>query len=328
MANNSKYTHAKLKELQALNLDAKVTLTKARIKQWMAHWNGKAYVSFSGGKDSTVLLHIARSIFPDIPAAFIDTGLEYPLIREFVKTVDNVDWLHPIKWDKWSQTWQRTSFKEVISTYGYPVINKEQSQFIYDVRHTTSDKVRDMRLNGNEFGRGKIADSYKYLIDAPFEISAKCCDILKKTPAHHYAKETGRQPIIGTMAVESQLRETSWRQHGCNIYDGKHPVSRPMSFWTEQDVLEYLYKTDIPFASVYGEIIRDKWDWYHTTGLKRTGCMFCLYGIQYESQPNRLQKMKKSDPDLWQYCMKPFEDGGCGLQAVCDYMNIPTGKDD
>lgn len=325
---NSKYTRDKLKELQALNLESKVLLTKARIKEWMAHYDGKAYVAFSGGKDSTVLLHIARSIFPDIPAVFTDTGLEYPEIREFVKTIDNVEWLYPIKWDKWSQTWQRTSFKEVISTYGYPVISKEQAGYIYDYRHSASEKVRHERLNGNAWGRGKIAEGYKYLIDAPFEISPKCCDVLKKAPAHHYSKITGRMPIIGTLAVESQLRETSWRQHGCNIYDGRHPVSRPLSFWTEQDILEYLYKTDIPFASVYGDVVyREDIDWYYTTGLKRTGCMWCLFGIQFESQPNRLQKMKKTHPKLWQYATKPVAEGGCGLQAVCDFLDIPTGMD-
>lgn len=326
MAQNE-HSREQLKELQALNLESKVILTKARIKEYMAHFDGMAYVSFSGGKDSTVLLHIARELYPDLPAVFCDTGLEYPEIREFVKTFDNVEWVHPIKWDKWSQTWQRTSFKDVITTYGYPVISKAQAQFIYDYRHTNSERVKEQRLNGNAYGRGKIADCNKFLIDAPFEISSKCCDVLKKAPARHYEKLTGRHPIVATMAVESMLRQSSWLQHGCNIYDGKHPTSRPMSFWTEQDVLEYIYKTGIFCAPPYGDIVLDKYGWYSTTGLNRTGCVFCCFGLQFEGKPNRFQKLKKSHPDLWEYCMKPLESGGCGLQTVCDFMNIPTGKD-
>ena len=58
------------------------------------------YISFSGGKDSTVLLDIARQVYPDIKAVYVDTGLEYPEVRNFVKSVNNVEWLHPVKWDK------------------------------------------------------------------------------------------------------------------------------------------------------------------------------------------------------------------------------------
>lgn len=67
------------------------------------------YVSFSGGKDSTVLLDLVRSEYPNVKAVFVDTGLEYPEIRSFVKTFDNVEILKPKK-----------NFKQVIQEYGYP----------------------------------------------------------------------------------------------------------------------------------------------------------------------------------------------------------------
>ena len=84
-----------LKMLQALPLDAKVLKTKQRIREWYRTFDGKVYVSFSGGKDSTVLLHIVRELYPEVEAVFVDTGLEYPEIREFVKSVDNVTWVRP-----------------------------------------------------------------------------------------------------------------------------------------------------------------------------------------------------------------------------------------
>lgn len=117
------HTRERLKELQALPLERKVGFTAARIAEWYDHYNGKVYVSFSGGKDSTVLLHIARILYPDIKAVFVDTGLEYPEIKEFVKTFDNVDIIRP-----------KLTFKEVIDKHGYPVISKEVSKIVKEAR--------------------------------------------------------------------------------------------------------------------------------------------------------------------------------------------------
>ena len=108
---------ARLRELQALPLDRKILITQTRIIEWYTRHKGQVYVSFSGGKDSTVLLTIARRCFPDIEAVFVDTGLEYPEIRQYVKTFDNVTICRPA-----------LRFDEVISKYGYPVISKEVSK--------------------------------------------------------------------------------------------------------------------------------------------------------------------------------------------------------
>lgn len=75
-------TYEIMKQRQALPLDSKVVFTEQRIRTWYSHWHGDVYVSFSGGKDSTVLVDIAKRMFPDIPAVFCDTGLEYPEVRE------------------------------------------------------------------------------------------------------------------------------------------------------------------------------------------------------------------------------------------------------
>ncbi len=86
-----------LQQMQSVPLGIKIRMTQRRIRDWYDHWGGDVYISFSGGKDSTVLLHIARELYPDIPAVFVDTGLEYPEIREFVKSFDNVKILYPEK---------------------------------------------------------------------------------------------------------------------------------------------------------------------------------------------------------------------------------------
>ena len=89
------HTKGDLQQMQSLPLSVKILMTKRRIREWYDYWDGQVYVSFSGGKDSTVLLHIAREVYPDIEAVFVNTGLEYPEIQSFVKTFDNVTILRP-----------------------------------------------------------------------------------------------------------------------------------------------------------------------------------------------------------------------------------------
>jgi len=71
-----------LRQMQSLPLEAKIIKSQMRIREWYEHWSGDVYVAFSGGKDSTVLLHLTRQLYPDVPAVFCDTGLEFPEIKE------------------------------------------------------------------------------------------------------------------------------------------------------------------------------------------------------------------------------------------------------
>ena len=277
------HTLSDLKMRQKLPLDAKVRMSQQRIKEFVDAFGADGvYVSFSGGKDSTVLLHLVRELYPDVPAVFVDTGLEYPEIRNFVKTFDNVTWLKP-----------KMNFKKVIETFGYPVISKDVSQCVYDVRRQaelhkcekrkTKLWYRSFSPNSDyakkypDFSRAK----FDYLNDAPFLISHKCCDVMKKVPAKTYEKKSGRHPFLGNMAVESSLRTTQWLKYGCNVFDVVRPASKPMSFWTDQDVLQYILRNNLPLCSVYGDIVEARSQLYlfdepdkclKTTGCYRTGC--------------------------------------------------------
>jgi 3'-phosphoadenosine 5'-phosphosulfate sulfotransferase (PAPS reductase)/FAD synthetase len=144
---------------------------------------------------------------------------------------------------------------------------------------------------------------------------------MKKNPLKKYQKETGRKPFIGTMAGESQNRYKTWLKNGCNAFDSPTPTSRPLSFWTESDILQYIVENDLPYASVYGEIIKGE-NGYFTTGCDRTGCMFCLFGCHLEKAPNRFQKMKETHPRQYDYCMRSREEKGLGLREVFDYIGV------
>lgn len=144
---NGVHDAKRLKELQALPLERKIMITQTRIIEWYQHFNGNVVVSFSGGKDSTVLLHIARQLYPDIPAVFSNTGLEYPEIQSFVRGHDNVAIVRP-----------KMQFSEVISKYGYPLIGKEVAEAIYYARRIrpSAERERDAeRASYSDEWRGK-----------------------------------------------------------------------------------------------------------------------------------------------------------------------------
>ena len=201
--------------------------------------------------------------------------------------------------------------------------------------------VRVQQLFGVENGKfGSMYDRSRYLfmLNAPFEVSNRCCSVMKKAPVHNYARKTGRKPITGQMASESKLRTSKWIKSGCNAFDNKSPISNPMSFWTEQDVLLYIREYNIPIASVYGKIVSDDEEsgqinfadlglfeserpHLQTTGCQRTGCMFCGYGCHLEKSPNRFERMKETHPKQYEYIMKPTSEGGLGYKEIIDRIN-------
>lgn len=332
-----------LKMLQALPLDVKIGKTKQRIREWVNYYGEDGVcVSFSGGKDSTVLLHLVRQLYPNVEAVFVNTGLEYPEIQKFAKSFENVTVLRP-----------SMRFDEVISKYGYPLISKNISKLIRSAkegRKWANNAIRGLDCRDGtpcEFCKDRY-QKWQSLLGVDFNISDKCCGVMKEKPLSEYERNKKKTPFVALLAEESERRKQAWLKTGCNAFEaGK---SKPLSFWTEQDVLAYIREYDLPIASVYGDVVYDNDGVQYdnllcdcgcklkTTGASRTGCIFCGFGAHLEKKgEGRFERLKKTHPRQYEYCLgggaydsdglwKPTKKG-LGMKHVFDTLNELYGKD-
>ena len=279
-------------------LEDKVRDACHRIEELYHETNGKCYVSFSGGKDSTVLLALIKlceevyTIPPNaIPAVFSNTGIELGITYDFVKRVKaeyypNVQIIHPIKPFAW-----------VMEHEGKPIKSKMKSK---DLHQYHCGKRTDLLLlllgmsgTGKLSAKHKLGDRDMHLMHDGFPIipSNKCCDWMKKKPFEKYAKENGMLGNMqGVRLAEGGARESAanvrLRTGGklCTWVKGGIIQKAPIIDWTDDDVEEFIEKYNVPLSDAYTKY-----------GFKRTGCMACPYAREvdkdleylYFHEPNR-----------------------------------------
>ena len=154
------------------------------------------------------------------------------------------------------------------------------------------------------------------MVYTPFMISHYCCFKMKKSPMKQYQHKNHLYPILGTLTEESRVRKQAWIRHGCNAFESSSPTSQPLSFWTEQDILAYIVRYDLPIASVYGDIVSvyDGAEYpakdmtgsigcnLKCTGCDRTGCIFCGFGFHLEKKgKTRFQRLAETHPKQYEY---------------------------
>lgn len=293
-----------------LPLEDKVEFSKSLIREWYNHWDGNVFVAFSGGKDSTVLLHLVRSMYPDVKAIFSNTGLEYPEIMEFAKSHDNVEIVQP-----------RKKFIRVLEEDGFPVSNKKVAGLIRPLQNPTPRNFSWRRLgitgyvtSKDKFVMGsKIPTKWMPLAFSDVRVTNLCCDYLKKDPMKDWLKENKKmKPIIGMMLGEGDMRDLKMIKRSCNMFSSDKPSSVPLKFWTDKDVYEYAEKYGVDICRVYKE-----------QNINRTGCTFCGYGADLEpAQDNRFTKLKKSHPKQFNIFVHKF-----GMNKALDYAGINYGEE-
>lgn len=273
--------------------DAEAILKKAHIKH-----EGKLFINFSGGKDSTILRHISLNIFPDLPVVFSNTTNEMAEIIKYVKTFPNVITVKP-----------KMSFFQVIEKHGFPLVSKEVSQKVSELKHTNGAVTRNTRFQGDKKGNGKTPNKWRFLAEKDFDVTHKCCKILKKDPLDKWAKEKQLKPIIGLMADESKLRQ-QLALFGDENSDKIYPFLR--TGWSEQDIWDYAELHNIRFAECYyeqtinGIIVPPK---------NRTGCEFCAFGITLEKN-DRFERSKIVSPKRFEKAMKVENNGVTFKEAI------------
>ena len=281
-----------LHSLRGMNLESKIIQTRFLIRQTITEFGlDKVYISYSGGKDSTVLSHIAKGMYPNILHIFANTTNEYP------ETLNHIRWeaeengtniVSVIPKDIHGEVW---TFKKVVERYGYPMFSKRISNAIRTYQHALSPKTKQHSLDYIERNFKKYSN-YK---DLP--ISDICCDKLKKAPIRRKAKELGMEcAILGILAAESYQREKDWLEYGCNVFHTrKDNQSRPLSFWNDEDILEYIKKYDVRIPTLYEK------------GYTRNGCMYCGFGVHMETEnDNRFHRLKYTHPKQYDYFIKNF----------------------
>lgn len=293
-------------------LDLKVELAKRRIIAFVERYGEDGvYVGFSGGKDSLVVLDIARKLYPGLKAVYNDTWLEYPQIREFVKTFDNVDIIKPAM-----------SMKDIVKTYGWCFPSKDVAEAIWYARRGSQWAINKLHGLDKDGKPSSFRQQYKKwlpLYESDLLISPYCCDIQKEKPVSEYEARTGRHPILGLRAAESIRRKEGYIRTGCISFSENRPMAKPIAFFDENDDLMYCKENGISLPSPYGKIVErgmvsgqiSLFDSFNecpcgklcTTGESRTGCMFCPVGMHLD-RGAKLKRLKKYNARLYDYCME------------------------
>lgn len=263
-------------------LQQKVFHALSVIDQYYHHYKGECYISFSGGKDSCLLWWLCNKFtdscgYPRMKVVFNNTTNEHKEILDFVRSYgDEIIWLRP-----------KITFAQSLEINGYPLISKEQAQYIREAKTTKSQKLRALRL----FGRGKdhknprqgmISKKWQYLVDEDIKVTEQCCKVLKKDPAKLFEKETGLKPIIGVTYDEGQLRKQQAQKGNCNSF-GNRPVSKPLNIFSESDVWDVILSNKIPYCTIYDDQVIEG---VLIPGEKRTGCAYCAFGVHLEDPIN------------------------------------------
>ena len=248
-------------------------LQKIKLMNELYDLENKAYISFSGGKDSTVLSALVDLALPNnqIPRVYINTGIDYRAIVDFVKEYGKRDGrLQIIR--------PSQNIKQILETYGYPFKSKEHSQKVALFQHSGLGKTVLNYLGKGTKESFLCPDKLKYNFTADFKlkVSDKCCYKLKKEPVAKWSEENGRPiTITGIRQDEGGLRQSVkscaiFYDDNCKELKKFHPLL-PL---TDDFINEFVKVYKVELCKLY----------YPPYNFKRTGCKGCPYSTDLQKQ--------------------------------------------
>jgi len=275
-----KISEIELNKRMGWNINQKIDHALGSIENFL-NINQVPVISFSGGIDSTVLLKLVRMAKDDVKGVFANTTNEHSEILRFVRTVDNIETILP-----------KETFIHTVEKYGFPLISKKIAIMVSTLKHPNANNegVRKLYLTGaTRDGRTnkqwKLPSKWHFLLDVQFDITNKCCAILKKKPLSKFDKQG---IFIGTMADDSRLRRQSYLQTGC--IDVANNKCKPLSIFTKQDIWKFVKMYKLSYCDVY-----DK-------GETNTGCAYCGFGCHLEKE-SRFKRLKQREPRRYEQIM-------------------------
>lgn len=307
-----------------MSLDDKVTTACHRIEEMWYETEGKCYVSFSGGKDSTVLLALIKLCeevltipVGGIPAVFSNTGIEMGITVDFVRWVKESGWYSNVQMIR-----PEHSFDWCIKKYGKPMKSKVRSEYLHRwqtgvrTENTVKSLVYGISRSGKTAKQSRLADKDFHMLSDEFGIlaSPKCCTVLKKNPFKQFEKDNGvKGTIYGLRADEGGARELVIRkkyENGgkiCTFYSKGKIKKAPIVDWADEDVEEFIKAYKVPLSDAYTKY-----------GFHRTGCMACPYNSHvdndlkylYYHEPNRYKASMHWLKDVYiaQNVILPFDE--------------------
>lgn len=294
-----------LQERQQWTLDQKIYHSLEVIDNFIARMDGKVYLAFSGGKDSTVLMHLCEMVKQDILCVFVNTGCESPSILKFVREMKeeghNIMTIRPKMTPK--QVWEK---------YGFPLVSKQQAHAIHAIRTNPNTKKAKNFLGMGEPTMFLLSKKWQFLLNTKYESSDMCCMKLKKEPSKRLSKELGLAQITGVMACESLMRQTDYiRGGGCNVFSDNilQSKSMPLSIWMEDDIWEFIKNKNIRIADDYSQ------------GVLRTGCVCCGFGTQF-ADDTRLEHLYKYHPKYYDMVMNFTNNGVTYREALREVLSV------
>ena len=282
----------RLKRYQSLGLGSKIRYSLRLVEQALAVAK-KPIIAWSGGKDSTAMLHLIRTHFSkDIDVIFNNTRVEFPETLKFVRRMQE-SWglnLHTATPDP------KHSFWWCVENYGWPLFGKAGAGRIDTLR------------NGGEVS---LNQSLRRVAETDVPISARCCRYLKERPMSKLQKRLEVDLVfLGIMSSESRRRKFNWADHG-DFYQIKSGEWRclPLSIWTTEDVWKYHERYDIPHCPLYD------------MGHRQNGCWPCTMDIYFKD--NHLKALRASHPKLWKFLVV---DKGLGEELVKIKLALNEGQ--